>query len=394
MGKICKITGVSQMNGKRVSVVVENSPFRPSGGGQPGDTGVITGDNFRARVQDCFTRDGECVLDIVVSEGKPSVGDDIKAEPDEKRRFLLSRMHSAEHILSRVLENSHEGLSVFKVDIGEQESVVSMKFDGRIDWDTLFAAENEANAVIEENRKVIVQDAPLSSAKSMKGLKANWDRIESDSVRVVSMENFDLIACSGSHVTETSEVGSILVTGFKGSPPQWSVRFTVDSRPLLWKWSRTMRRLMRETGTECDKLPALAARLQDDAKKMQRDMDRAKKYMSLPWEERDIGKCRFFVLRMENFPVELAMPSIRRKTEEHPDALVLFISAADGEKTRFVMAKGDSSTFDPRAFLQSSGTRLGAKGGGDAGAVRGVAGSDSLTEWQNEIMSFCHVDKR
>jgi len=394
MGGISKITGVSQIDKSRVSVVLENSPFRPSGGGQPGDTGVIAGDNFRARVQDCFARDGECVLDIVMIEGAPSVGDEVKAEPDEQRRFTLSRMHTAEHILSRVLENSHEGLHVFKVDIGEQESVVSMQFNGDLTWDILFAAEDHANAVISQDLNVTVEDVPRDEAKCMKNLKANWDRIESSSIRVVKIPDFDLIACSGSHVSRTSEAGSILVTGFNGSAPDWSVRFTVDSGPLLWKWSRTIRKLVRETGTECGKLAALVARLQNDARKLQKDMDRARKYLVLPWEEKTVNEYRLFALRMENFSVELAMPSIRNKTEEDPQALVLFIAPVDGKKAQFVMARGDLAGFDLKAFLKTRGARLGAKGGGDTGAIRGVAGSDSLTAWQNEITAFCHVDKR
>ena len=74
---LTKIVEVGALDGKKTQVVLENSLFHPSGGGQPGDTGTLQRDGFfKAVVTDArkHKEGSKVVLDLILSEGRPEVG--------------------------------------------------------------------------------------------------------------------------------------------------------------------------------------------------------------------------------------------------------------------------------------------------------------------------------
>ena len=140
-----KITAVLSRKGKEARLAIEDNRFHPSGGGQPGDKGWLKAPGFSAEVVDCFREDDVPVLSVRVMEGEPAEGLAVEAEVDLSRQALLSRMHSGEHVLSRILESRHEGLEVYKVAVAEEETAVFLRWDGELGWDLLFEAETAAN---------------------------------------------------------------------------------------------------------------------------------------------------------------------------------------------------------------------------------------------------------
>ncbi|MCK7470609.1 MAG: alanine--tRNA ligase-related protein [Desulfomicrobium escambiense] len=127
--------------GKEARLELGETRFHASGGGQPGDAGCLVAPGFSAEVMDCL-RDGESVvLSARVLEGEPIEGLKVRAEVNLSRQALLSRMHSGEHVLSRVLESAHEGLEVIQGRCRREETTVFMHWDGELGWDRLFEAE-------------------------------------------------------------------------------------------------------------------------------------------------------------------------------------------------------------------------------------------------------------
>ena len=107
--------------GKEVRLELEENRFHVSGGGQPGDTGLLSAQSFMAEVTDCYREGEKEVLSARIQKGEPVEGLRVRVELNLGRQALLSRMHSGEHILSRVLENRHEGLEVYKVAVGKRK---------------------------------------------------------------------------------------------------------------------------------------------------------------------------------------------------------------------------------------------------------------------------------
>jgi alanyl-tRNA synthetase len=95
-----------------------------------------------------------------------------------------------------------------KIHIGEDASLF---IRGSISWDTLSKAEFKANEIVSRNLDVKVCEMTRAAAKR-KHVRAKFDRIKSEKVRVVELLGFDAAACSGLHVKNTSEIGFIAIT--------------------------------------------------------------------------------------------------------------------------------------------------------------------------------------
>ncbi|MGD9822255.1 MAG: alanine--tRNA ligase-related protein, partial [Aminobacteriaceae bacterium] len=139
---------------KKFTLLLSGGELHPSGGGQPGDSGILWTENFRFRIDDTEKRDGGVAVTGKAEKGSPAAGMEVEGEADLERHHLLSRMHTGEHILSRALEKAHSGLRVFKVAVGCAETSVYLTWGGDLGWDMLFEAEKEGNRIVAENLPV------------------------------------------------------------------------------------------------------------------------------------------------------------------------------------------------------------------------------------------------
>ncbi len=372
------IVKVVESDGKRALVALEKNIFHPSGGGQPGDTGTLKSDMFEADVKDCQYRDGTRFLLLRVKKGRPEQGMPVDAEVNLERNHLLSRMHTGEHILSRILEDSHPGLQVYKVAIGEEESTISISYDGNIDWDVLFEAEEKALEIIRADLPVKVEVVERQKAETMEGLKINWERVEDPEIRVVSIPDFDIIACSGTHTDSTGDVGGILVTGFKGSLPEWSVSFTVHRERYLAEYSHVIRPLLRSIGCSLKKLPQVYESLQQERKQLQKALEKVRNMVDLPWNIQDLGPCRLRYLFLEGLPMDLIVPSVKEIMDEK--TMVLALAGKEPGKASFVLAGGKACSHDLRKFIRDH-PELKARGGGSPEWVQGETKETSTKKW-------------
>ncbi len=368
---ILRIASVLSRSGKGAEVLLDPNPFRPSGGGQPADRGRLEAEDFEAAVVDVRLVDGLAVTELRIGRGEPREGSAVRALPDEAWRSLLTRMHSGEHILSKVLEGLCQGLHVTKTHIGDKESSVTIAYDGEIGWELLFEAEKRARDVIAENRTVTVHELSAEEARAFPGLKANWERIGDDVVRVVEIDGFDANACCGSHVASTAEVGDLFVTAYNGSAPDWTVTFTVEGS-LRDLYGQVMRRLLRGVGCPVDRIEGVYEKLRAEKEGLARDLDRARQNLSLSWTTEECGAFRLHFVELPGWTADLVSPAVKKQVESDGRALVVVLCPGPEGRGPFVVARGSDVSFDLRAFLKGH-PELGARGGGASAWVSGVA---------------------
>jgi len=373
-----RIAEIVENKGKRALVALEENSFRPSGGGQPGDSGILRGEGFEAVVEDCRYQDGRPLLYLRVKRGKPETGMTVDASVDLGRKHLLSRMHTGEHILSRILEDSNPGLEVTKVAIGEEESTIFLSYEGKIDWDVLFKAEEKALEIIRADLPVNVNIVERQKAQTIENLKINWNRVVDPEIRVVSIPDFDIIACSGTHTDSTGDVGGILVTGFKGASTEWSVSFTVHREQYLSEYSYVMRPLLRSVGCSLKKLPNVYESLQQERKQLLKALDKARNMLDLPWNFQDLGPCKLQYLFLEGLPMDMILPSVKETLDEN--TIVLALAGKEPGKASFVLARGTACAFDLRHFIRDN-PELRARGGGTREWVQGETSEMSTGKW-------------
>jgi alanyl-tRNA synthetase len=199
---------VSEVRGEWV--VLDRTAFYPGGGGQEPDRGTLTG----AAVTE-VKKDNGNVLHRVPGH-RFSVGDTVKGEIDWARRYDLMRGHTGEHLLFSCLSRISPELKLVKIAITpEKKSVI---VSGELDWDMVSRAEGEATEAIARElpitERVVGRDDPYLVEARVK-----LERIHGDSVRIIEIGDIDRAACSGVHVSNTRELGMLLVTGLTSARP-------------------------------------------------------------------------------------------------------------------------------------------------------------------------------
>ena len=122
-------------------VVLDRTCFYPEGGGQPGDTGSLSG----VRVTDTHERGDEIVH---FCDAPLAVGETVEGAIDYDRRFSFMQLHSGEHILSGIV---HRRFGYENVGFHMGTDFVTIDFSGMLGPDDLAAVEAEANEWIWKN---------------------------------------------------------------------------------------------------------------------------------------------------------------------------------------------------------------------------------------------------
>ncbi|MDR1873990.1 MAG: alanyl-tRNA editing protein [Synergistaceae bacterium] len=375
---------------KRAQVVLAESPFHVAGGGQPGDTGKLRGSGFCAEVLDARRRreDGSTILDLKVTAGLLQNGMEVIAEVDAERNAILSRMHTGQHIFSRLQENACEGLETLKVNIGVDESVVYVHYDGTLSWEGLFGIEEMTVDAIRRDLPVESFLTSREEAEAIPELKAKWERIHDERVRVVRVAGIDATACSGTHVARTGEIGGFMVTGFNGSAPEWEVRFTVRTEDLTRGYTRTMRRLLREVGCPADRLMDVFARQKAENAALRQISEKMRGYLSIPWEERRAADRPLFFALLPGLTKELLSAPAHNCVVEHPDAFCLvLLPDAPEEPFPFILLRGAEVDVDLSGFLKRF-PELKARGGGKSDRVNGTTTERSVSVWSDCLTQY------
>jgi len=110
-------------------VRLDRTIFYPTGGGQPGDSGVLRWDGGEAKIVDSVKADGGDVLHVLAPGAPwPTVGTKVQADLDWDRRYRHMRMHTALHLLSAVLAYPNRPLDPaklpIKLDLGGMTAIV------------------------------------------------------------------------------------------------------------------------------------------------------------------------------------------------------------------------------------------------------------------------------
>jgi misacylated tRNA(Ala) deacylase len=185
---------------------LDRSIFYPTGGGQPGDTGILRWDGGEARVVDAVKADGGDVLHVLAPDSaRPQVGTKIQANLDWDRRLLHMRMHTALHVMSAVIKGDVTGGQV-----GADKSRLDFNLLGDVpakEWVT-----EEVNKLIALDRSVTPQwitDEELAARPELVKTMSVRPPMGAGRVRLLAIDGIDLQACGGTHVARTGEIGRV-----------------------------------------------------------------------------------------------------------------------------------------------------------------------------------------
>jgi misacylated tRNA(Ala) deacylase len=190
-------------------VRLDRSIFYPTGGGQPGDTGLLRWDDGEAKVVDSVKADSDDVLHILAPDSpRPIIGARIHAVLDWERRYRHMRMHTALHVMSAVIKGNVTGGQV-----GADKSRLDFNLEGDVpakEWVT-----EEINKLLAVDRPVAAQwitDEELTARPELVKTMSVRPPMGAGRVRLLSIGGVDLQACGGTHVASTAEIGRVECT--------------------------------------------------------------------------------------------------------------------------------------------------------------------------------------
>ena len=192
-------------------VILERTAFFPAGGGVLGDEGTLTAaDGAERRVVETVDADGEVLHRV--DGPPPSVGSIVSGALDWTRRYLLMRYHTATHVLCGVMFNDY-GVKVTGNQLTPEKGRVDFSFEA-FDRAVLEEGFRKANELVAQNLPVTISFLPAQEAlqrpelfKLETGFRHNLDTL-----RLVSIADFDVQADGGCHVASLKEIGKLVLT--------------------------------------------------------------------------------------------------------------------------------------------------------------------------------------
>ena len=204
--------------GNTGTIIVEQTPFYATMGGQEGDIGrITTKDGAEFEVKDTIKLKGGKIGHVgVMKKGMIAVGDGVILDVDAKSRALTCKNHSATHLLHKALR------TVLGTHVEQAGSLVTpgrLRFDfthfQALTKEELAQVEAIVNKEIQAALPVVTKIMTLEDAKKT-GAMALFGEKYGDTVRVVTMGDFSTELCGGTHVDNTSVISSFKILSEAG----------------------------------------------------------------------------------------------------------------------------------------------------------------------------------
>ena len=197
--------------GQKGTIFVEETPFYATSGGQEADQGVIRTAEGEFQVEDVVKLLGGKIGHVgIVTKGMLKVGDEAELTVDQEKRSLSANNHSATHLLHKALRMV---LGTHVEQAGSSVNEDRLRFDfthfSALTPEEIKKVEEIVNEQIQKNLAVKVENMPIEEARKT-GAAALFGEKYGDIVRVVSMGDFSIEFCGGTHVANTG-----VITAFK-----------------------------------------------------------------------------------------------------------------------------------------------------------------------------------
>ncbi|MEO3680471.1 alanine--tRNA ligase [Rheinheimera sp. FR7-31] len=194
-------------DGADALLILDKTPFYAESGGQVGDTGRLTLASGAVFVVEDTIKLGKAFAHKGRLQGTLKLGDKVDAQIDSARRAAIKQNHSATHLLHAALRK------VLGEHVTQKGSLVGperLRFDfshfEAVKPEQLRQIEQLVNEQIQQNNALDTRLMPIEQAKAA-GAMALFGEKYDDEVRVLSMGDFSIELCGGTHVSRTGDIG-------------------------------------------------------------------------------------------------------------------------------------------------------------------------------------------
>ena len=366
----------SLMEGQKGTIFVEKTPFYATMGGQEGDTGVISTANGVFRVEDTIKlRGGKYGHVGVMESGMISGGEEVTLKVDEQERKDTCKNHSATHLLQKALK------TVLGAHVEQKGSLVNptrLRFDfahfQAMTAEEIAEVEALVNKEIQAALPVTTQVMDIEEAKKT-GAMALFGEKYGDEVRVVSMGDFSVELCGGTHVANTANITLFKIVSEAGvAAGVRRIEALTGNNVIEYyrQMEENLHTIAKTLKTSPAEIPEKIAHLQKEVKELQSENESLKSKMA----QDSLGNVMDQVVEVKGVKVLAAavdgvdMNGLRdlgdQLKEKLGEGVVVLASAKDGKVSLLAMATQGAMDKGAHAgnLIKAAAAIVGGGGGG------------------------------
>jgi alanyl-tRNA synthetase len=362
--------------GQEGRVVLDHTPFYAESGGQIGDAGVLVSGAAKFTVRDTQKMGSSFAHLGVLETGVLRVGDLVEAKVDAERRTAIALNHSATHLLHAALRK------VLGLHVEQKGSLVAddrLRFDFShtqgVTPEELQKIEELVNSAIRTNapaetRVMALDDAVAAGAMSLFGEKYDSE------VRVLSIGDFSMELCGGTHVQRAGDIGFFKVLSESGVAAGVR-RIEAVTGKAAYAWVTHTERVLRDVASMLrgsrDDVDEKVRELVERSRKLEKEVQQLKSKLAsgqggdLTSRALDIGGIKVLAAQIDGADAKSLRDAVDQMRDRLGSSVIVLATVHDG-KVMLVAGVSKDLLTRMRAgdIVSAIAAQVGGKGGGRA----------------------------
>ena len=362
--------------GQEGQVVLDHTPFYAESGGQIGDAGLLVGGTARFTVRDTQKIGASFAHAGVLDAGELRVGDVVEARVNPERRTAIALNHSATHLLHAALRQ------VLGLHVEQKGSLVAadrLRFDfshtQALTPEELRRVEELVNSAIRRNAPVETQVMALDEAVAAGAMSLFGEKYESD-VRVLTIGDFSMELCGGTHVERAGDIGLFKILSESGVAAGVR-RVEAVTGKTAYEWVMHTEQVLRDIAAllrgSRDDVDEKVRELVDRSRRLEKEVQQLKSKLAsgqggdLTSQAKDVEGIKVLAARIDDADAKSLRDAVDQLKSKLGSSVIVLATVQEGKVVLVAGVSADLLTRMKAGDIAGAvAAQVGGKGGGRA----------------------------
>ena len=362
--------------GQEGQVVLDHTPFYAESGGQVGDTGILTTDTARFTVRDTRKIGASFAHMGVLESGELRVETQVQAEVDGSRRHSIALNHSATHLLHAALR---EVLGKHVLQKGSLVAPDRLRFDFAhtqpVSADELRRVEDLVNAAIRRNAPAETRVMALDEAVAAGAMSLFGEKYEND-VRVLSIGDFSMELCGGTHVERAGDIGFFKIISESGVAAGVR-RVEAVTGQTAFEWVTRADQVLRDIAAMLrgsrEDVDEKVRELVERSRRLEKEVQQLKSKLAsgqsgdLSTQAKDVGGIKVLAAQVDGADAKALRDAMDQLRDKLGSSVIVLAAVKDGKVVLVAGVSADLlAEFKAGDIVGAVAAQVGGRGGGRA----------------------------
>jgi len=362
--------------GQEGQVVLDHTPFYAESGGQVGDTGILTTAAARFTVRDTRKIGASFAHVGVLESGELRVDTQVQAEVDGNRRHSIALNHSATHLLHAALR---EVLGKHVLQKGSLVAPDRLRFDFAhtqpVSADELRRVEDLVNAAIRRNAPAETRVMALDEAVAAGAMSLFGEKYEND-VRVLSIGDFSMELCGGTHVERAGDIGFFKIISESGVAAGVR-RVEAVTGQTAFEWVTRADQVLRDIAAMLrgsrEDVDEKVRELVERSRRLEKEVQQLKSKLAsgqsgdLSTQAKDVGGIKVLAAQVDGADAKALRDAMDQLRDKLGSSVIVLAAVKDGKVVLVAGVSADLlAEFKAGDIVGAVAAQVGGRGGGRA----------------------------